>query len=169
MKFNALVVPVVAALVVAGCAAKQVGDPVPVPISVEFPSTPTATVTDSVRLFVYDGAKDCAELVSIRKSGRPLPAARVEERKTPCELQGGVGVDLERNRSYTVLVAAQVGEKDLLVGCTQQQTFGEVVALPVSLAYASNEYTLSTIEAQTPGATTRCAKLSDKCNNTCAR
>ncbi len=153
----------------AGCAAKQVGAPVPVGISVEFPSAPTAIVTDSVRIFAFDGLQSCADLVSIRGSGRPLPPVKMEERKTPCELQAGSAVDLERNHSYTLLVAAQVGEKDLLVGCTQQDAFGEVQALPVTLAYASNEFTLSTIEATTPGATTRCAKLSDKCNNTCLK
>jgi hypothetical protein len=156
---------------VAGCAVKADADPVPVAISIEFPSTPTAVVTDSVRIFVYEGAKDCAELVAIRGSGRPLPAAKIEERRTPCELEGvaGAGIDLDRNKTYTLLVAAQVGEKDLLVGCSQQQAFGEVKALPVTLAYASNEFTLGTIEATTPGATTRCVKLSDKCNNSCAK
>jgi hypothetical protein len=149
------------------CAAKEVGDPVPVNLGIGFPSTPAAVVTDSVRLYVFAGQLDCAELVTIKKTGRPLPPTVVERRATPCELQNGADVEFDRGKSYTVLVSAQVAEKDFLVGCSVQGSFGDVRPAPIDLDYADNTFTLSTIEKQTPGATTRCAKFTDKCNNTC--
>lgn len=150
--------------VLAGCAVKEVSDPVPVDVQVEFPSTPTATVTDTLRMFVWEGSQDCGELVGIRRSGRELPKALIEERRTPCDLfAGNSNVELERKKEYTILVAAQVGEKDFLVGCSRQATFGEVISAPVTLAYASNEFTLSTLEAQAPGSTTKCASLGARC------
>lgn len=147
-----------------GCAVKETAEPVPVDVQVEFPSTPTAVVSDNVRIFVWEGLQDCSELIGVRRSGRPLPPALIEDRKTPCDLltQGGT-VELTRNKEYTFLVAAQVGEKDFLLGCSREQVFGEVVAAPVSLAYASNEFTLSTLEAQTPGSTTKCPTLGARC------
>jgi hypothetical protein len=152
------------AAVLAGCAVKEDAQPVPVDVLVEFPSTQTAAVTDTVRTFVWEGQLDCSELIGIRRSGRDLPAALFETRKTPCDLYANTAsLQLQRDKPYTFLVAAQIGEKDFLVGCSREQTFGEVVSAPVTLAYASTEFTLSTLEAQTPGSTTKCPSLSARC------
>ncbi len=148
----------------AGCAVKEDAQPVPVDVQVEFPSTQTATVTDSVLVFVWEGQLDCSELIGIRRSGRDLPTALFEERKTPCDLSASrASLQLERQKPYTFLVAAQIGEKDFLLGCSREQAFGEVVSAPVTLSYANNEFTLSTLEAQAPGSTTKCPTLGSRC------
>ncbi len=165
---SVVVTGLVSALVAVGCAAEETSDPVPVAIAIEFPSTTTAVVTQTVRVFVYDGTLDCSSLIALRKSERPLPASKVEQIKTPCDLQAGFNLDLPRNQAYTILVAGEVGDRDLLVGCSRQSAFGETEAVPVNLVYASAEFTLRTLEAEQPGSTSKCAKLSDKCANRCA-
>lgn len=166
---KALIVSLLAGgAVLLGCSAEETSDPVPVPIAIEFPSTSTAVVTQTVRIFVFDDALECSSLIALRKSERPLPAARVEQIRTPCDLQAGFGLDLARNRNYTILVAAEVGDRDLLVGCSRQSAFGQTQAVPVNLVYASTEFTLKTLETEQPGSTSKCTKLSDKCANRCA-
>lgn len=167
MKKHLLFVALFAAAIVA-CAKEEEADPVPVDVAIQFPSTPAAVVVDSVRIFVYEGTQDCAQLVSTRRT-RPaeLPPAKAEKQTTPCEMITGAPVQLSRNVPYTVLVAGSVGDKDLLVGCAQQNAFGTVQALPVDLTYAAPDFTLTTIEATAPGSTTKCAKLGDKCGGRC--
>ena len=159
--------PLVLALASSGCAKHEEADPVPVSIALEFPSTPAAVVTDSLRILVFDGQPGCSELVTMRRSNLALPDTKVELESTPCDLATTGTFEVDRSQPYTVLVVAQRGQKDFLVGCAPQSQFGDVQSLPVQLAYASNEYTLSTVEGETPGATTKCAHLSDKCSGAC--
>ena len=153
---------------VSSCSSKEAADPVPLSVAIEFPSTAAAVVTDSVQLTLFDASQDCRSLITLRKTDQPLPRSVTNRVSTPCELQSGAALDAPRGMNYTLLAVAQVADKDFLIGCVRETSFGEVLPLPVALDYVSNDFTLTTIEKQSPGVTTRCARLTDKCAAKCS-
>jgi hypothetical protein len=149
------------------CGASATAEPVPVRVAVGFPSSQAAIVSDSLEILAFGSTASCAELVAARRAGRPLPDALASVTTTPCALGTGASLDLDQSEAYSFLVVARATEKDLFLGCARQSSLGDVKPTQVDLAYANNEFTISTIEKLAPGSTTKCARLSDKCSNAC--
>ena len=143
-----------ACISVVGCAAKETAEPIPVAVQVEFPSPPTAVVTDSLRIIVWEGRSTARSWSASVTRAAPAHGPHRGLRDSVRPARAGREVRALAERGAHLLVAAQVGEKDFLLGCSREQIFGEVVAARVSLTYASNEFTLSTLQAQSPGSTT---------------
>lgn len=142
------------------CAAKEDAAPADIALDVEFPSTAAAVAVEGVKIYVYEGAPGCTELVRLRQTGQALPPSVFESSAlSPCDLQaGGSSVELDLDKDYTALAVGQAGGRDLLIGCAFQGAFGATKALPISLTY---------IDATQRIAPTTCTKLSDKCGGLC--
>ncbi len=153
---------VAASIATSACAQKEPAAPADVAFDIEFPSVAAAIALDNVKLYIFDGALGCNDLVRKRQTDQALPAALVERPVTPCDFQKGTVVDfeLELKSTFTVLAVGQAGGVDLLVGCAIQTDFGATRALPVSLTY---------VDATKKIPDTTCARLSDKCNGACQR
>jgi hypothetical protein len=157
----------VASVGLLACGASATAEPVPVLVAVGFPSSQAAIVSDSLEIIAFGAAASCADLVAARRAGRPLPEAVASVTTTPCALGAGASFELDQSEAYSFLVVARATEKDLFLGCARQASLGDVKPTQVDLAYANNEFTLGTLEKLVPGSTTKCARLSDKCSNTC--
>jgi len=150
-----------AALLVTACAAEEEAAPPNIAVDVEFPSVAAAVAVDSVKLFVFEGAVACNDLVRRRQTDQALPATKVETPSlSPCDFQRGTNnaFELPLRGSYTMLAVGQSAGTDLLVGCAQQASFGATRAQPIALTY---------VDATKRIPETTCAKLSDKCNGAC--
>jgi hypothetical protein len=131
--------------------------------SIVFPSTAFAVATDNVQVFVFDGSvatNGCATLVQKRKSRADLPPTLVTLDPTPtCSLAHATGgqftVSLE---TVSVLVVAERGAEDLLIGCAVQSLAADQTDVAVTLTFASSS-------TSTP--TTSCTTLADHCNGKC--
>lgn len=151
-----------AALGLAACAEKTESDPPPVNFNVGFPSTSAAILTDSVKVYVFDGTPtSCTELVRLRQTQQPLPATITETGAlSPCQLAAGQGgsFELPMNGTYTMLAVGQIGGADVFAGCVVQTSYGTTEARTIQLSFIDNKQKL---------ATTTCVKLSDKCSGAC--
>lgn len=148
------------ALFCAACAAKKPAEPADIAFDVEFPSVAAAIAVDDVKMYVFEGALACNDLVRKRQTQQALPPAIVERAATPCDFQQGTNneFELKLNGTFTVLAVGQTAGADVLVGCTVQTEFGATRAQPVSLTY---------VDASKRIPETTCPKLSDKCNGAC--
>lgn len=156
-----LIVPFFALLALtAACTAKESASPADVGFDVEFPSVAAAVALDNVKIYVFDGAMNCNDLVRKRQTDQALPATLIEKPVVPCDIQRGVGIDFEiaLRSTVTILAVGQAAGTDLLVGCVVEADFGSTKALPVSLTY---------VDATKKIPDTTCARLSDKCNGAC--
>ncbi len=145
----------------AACAAKEEAAPAPIAVDVEFPSAAAAVAVDSVKLYVFDGAQDCAELIRRRQIQQELPPFLLETpAASPCDFQRGQNntFELDLAQTYSVLAVGDRQGGDLLVGCAKQTSFGDTKALPISLTF---------LDATKRVPDTTCTKLSDKCAGTC--
>lgn len=131
--------------------------------TVVFPSVAAAVASESIQVFVFDAPADkrtsvCSELVSLRRTRRPLqplaegPVVRVCDATTgEGELTVGYG-----DRAFLV-VATRQGE-DFLVGCAIQNVGTGDAPAKVFLAPASTK---------TAVPVTTCTTLSDACGGRC--
>ncbi|HQY64197.1 MAG: hypothetical protein IPF92_22280 [Myxococcales bacterium] len=134
--------------------------------SLVFPSVAAAVAAESVQVFVFDApaanrATLCSELVSLRRSGRPLnplargPVLRVCDAQSPQGGQGELTVGYG-DRAF-LAVALRQGE-DFLMGCAVQNVGTGDAPAKVYLAPASPKVTVPA---------TTCSSLSDACGGRC--
>lgn len=151
-----------AVALVTACAKDEDASPANVDISVDFPSTAAAVAVDGVKVYVFDSSQACTDVIRLRQTSQALPATVFESASVaPCQIQSGAAAasfEIRRDTTYTMLAVGTAAGKDLLVGCTVQQGFGNTTAQPISLTY---------IDATQRIPTTSCAKLSDKCTGAC--
>jgi hypothetical protein len=143
------------------CAKKENAEPPDVPFEVKFPSTAAALATDTVKVYVFDGALVCDDLIRLRQTAQPLPSTVAETPTlTPCQLHKGENnsFDLTLERDYTMLAVGQIGGQDVFIGCAVQTAYGTTLANPIQVSFIDDRVN---IPAQT------CTRLSDKCNGTC--
>lgn len=148
-------------LAVFGCAREETAEPASIPFAVSFPSSAAAIATDNVKIYVFDGAQRCNDLVRLRQTEQAFPARITETPSlTPCDLsvEGASTLELELRKDYTMLAVGQIAGADVFVGCTQQVQYGTTQALPIELSFIDDRQKLT---AQT------CVKLSDKCSGLC--
>lgn len=151
-----------AVTLVTACAKDEDASPANVDIAVDFPSTAAAVAVDGVKVYVFDSSQTCTNVIRLRQTAQALPATVFESNSVaPCQIQQGVpaaSFEVKRNTTYTMLAVGTAAGKDLLVGCSVQQGFGNTTAQPIALTY---------IDATQKIGTTACAKLSDKCTGAC--
>lgn len=149
------------AMLISACAVEKDTAPANVPIDIDFPSAAAAVAVDGVKLFVFEGARQCNELVRLRQTAQAFPTTTLETPAiSPCALLHGTNnvVELPRDKDYTVVAIGDMQGKDLFVGCAVQIAFGATKALPIPLTY---------IDSANKIPDTTCTKLSDKCDGRC--
>jgi len=145
------------------CAEKESAEPPEIAVQVDFQSTAVALYTENVKIYVFDGALACNDLIRLRQTEQPLPARVVETPSlTPCQLlrneQNALTLDLKK--SYTMLAVGQVGGQDFVAGCSQQPAYGDNKAVDIVVSLIDDRQSIK------PGGPA-CARLSDKCNGAC--
>lgn len=131
--------------------------------SLVFPSVAAAVASESVQVFVFDAPANkratlCSELISARRTRRPLnpltqgPAVRV------CDAQSGQGeLTVGYGDRAFLAVALRQGE-DFLIGCALENVGTGDAPTKVFLAPASTKVTVPA---------TTCSTLSDACGGRC--
>jgi hypothetical protein len=145
----------------AACAKEEESTSPEIGIQIDFQSTLAAVATDSVKVYVFSGLLVCNDLIRLRQTEQPLPPRVAETASlTPCQLQKNElnTVVLDLKRDYTMLAVGQIGGKDVLAGCTQQQAYGATQAVDITVALIDDRQALKGGQ---------CAKLSDKCSGAC--
>lgn len=149
-------------VLLAACAKEEDADPANIDVRVDFPSTAAAVAVDGVKVYVFEAAQTCTDLIRLRQTSQSLPGTVFESGSvSPCQMQSGdaaASFVVRRDTTYTMLAVGTAAGKDLLVGCTAQQGFGETLALPIAMTY---------IDATQRIPATTCTKLSDKCGGRC--
>lgn len=145
----------------AACANEEQARSPEIAFSVAFPSAAAAVATETLRVFVFEGALHCNDLVRLRQTQQVLPATVAETPSlTPCQLQSNQGNDLslKLKQDYTMLAVGQIGGQDVFVGCALQYAYGSTKALSIPLTFIDDRQKL---------AEQQCTRLSDKCNGLC--
>ena len=148
-------------LVASACAIQKSSEPASIPISVAFPSTAAAALTDTVKVYVFDSSQSCDNLIALRQTGQKLPATVQETAGlTPCQLLNNQGNTLELpiHSDYSFLAVGQIAGNDVFIGCTVESAYGTTQALSVPLSFINDQQKLNS---------TNCTKLSDKCRGAC--
>jgi hypothetical protein len=158
---RALLPCAVIALLSSACAAKKTSEPAQLSFDIGFPSTSAAVLTDNVKVYVFAGQMSCNDLVRLRQTAQPFPAALVETPAlAPCQLleNRGNSFDLNANADYTMVAVGQIGGHDVFIGCAVQVGYGATQALSIPLTFIDDRQKLGT---------TNCNTLSDKCKGAC--
>jgi len=151
------------ALGLAACAEKESASPPEIALQIDFQSTAVAVYTENVKVYVFEGALACNDLIRLRQTEQPLPARVLETPSlTPCQLLRGEqnSLTLDLKKSYTMLAVGQVGGQDFVAGCAQQPAYGDTVSVDINVALIDDR---QSVKPAGPA----CARLSDKCNGGC--
>jgi hypothetical protein len=134
--------------------------------TITFPSTAAAIATDTVQVLVFDAGRDaadlgnlCPSLVQMRRSNQELPPRLLEAPPaTPCDLLSGAGTVTIPYGYRALLVVAERGGQDFLIGCAIENATEGGELSPIDLTL---------IDDQTTVKPTTCAQLSSFCAHKC--
>jgi hypothetical protein len=146
------------------CADKKPSSSPQIPLTVDFPSTAAAVLTQEISYYVFDGTPGCLSLITTVDTMGQLPGNVFQASGvSPCDLYNGApdstfSLPIGSSDQYTVLVVGEVNGNPQLAGCAVEDSFGTTMALPVSLTFIDNKQVLGT---------TKCTALSTFCSGGC--
>ncbi len=160
------------ALLLSACAWRsEDGEPVEVPIALEFPSVTAAVTVDRINLYAFPSG-NCTDIMqeyrTSRRDGIGSFSQSVLLSADICSVYQGratVNLDLGTYALVAIGIGAEgytesgpVGQHDYFTGCVEQTVGGSETVLPITMALATDV---------PPALKTTCASLQQLCSETC--